>query len=158
MHPAALEWITLHATKTGRVLDVGGRDVNGSPRHLFGPDYTVVDITLGPGIDVVADGAALPFRAYSFDVVVCAEVLEHTRSWRGIVAECARMLRPHGRLIITTAGPGRPAHSATSLVTMDPGEYYGNIDPAWLDWLLYDLHLWHAVDVLGDDVRAIAYA
>lgn len=158
MHPAAMEWIARHATTEGRVLDAGGRDVNGSPRHLFGPDYTVVDIAPGPGIDVVADGAALPFAYCSFDVVVCAEVLEHARSWRDIVGECARVLALGGRLIITTAGPGRPAHSATDLITMDPGEYYGNIDPGQLDALLYDLELSHVVDVAGEDVRAIAYA
>ena len=158
MHPAALEWIADHATKIGRVLDVGGRDVNGTPRHLFGPDYIVLDIAPGPGIDVVADGARLPFPSRSFGVVICAEVLEHTASWRQVVAECARVLHRGGRLIITAAGPGRPAHSATDLVTMDPGEYYGNIDPAELDDLLYDLELSHMVDVAGDDVRAIAYA
>lgn len=158
MHPAAMEWIARYATKEGRVLDVGGRDVNGSPRHLFGPDYTVADIAPGPGVNVVTDGATLPFPDQSFDVVVCAEVLEHAPRWRGIVDECARVLRPGGRLIITTAGPGRPAHSATSLVTMHPGEYYANIDAPRLEDCLAWNDLEYLVNVFEDDVRAIAWA
>ncbi len=48
--------------------------------------------------DVYADGAHLPFRDATFDVVVCLEVIEHVRHPESLVAEVERVLRPGARL------------------------------------------------------------
>ena len=154
MHPAAYDWVRNHAKPTGRVLEIGGRNINGGVRDLFGDDYTALDIMEGEGVDVVAD-----VRDYKdgkkFDVVVCCEVLEHTEDWRGILTAAARLIKKGGTLIVTAAGPGRAPHSALDGAELRAGEHYGNIKPAELEkalagWSKVD------VDVDGTDVRAVA--
>lgn len=48
----------------------------------------------------IATAEALPFPAERFDVVVCANMLHHVRSATPFLHECARVLRPHGRLLV----------------------------------------------------------
>jgi len=48
----------------------------------------------------------LPFEDASFDLVLCAETLEHVRDVQLLLSEVRRVLRPGGHLAITT-----PAHS-----------------------------------------------
>lgn len=157
MHREALEWVAAHATADPvAVLDVGGRNINGSPRPLFaGADpYVVLDIRPDPGVDVVADAATwLPDRPY--DVVVCCEVFEHTARWVEIVATAWAALRPGGQLILTMAGPGRPEHSGIDGGSVRPGEHYANVRPGELAAALATFASF-TVDVLGHDVRAVA--
>jgi ubiquinone/menaquinone biosynthesis C-methylase UbiE len=58
------------------------------------------------GIDAVlvaADGAALPFRAGSFDVTTCIETLEHADDQAGMLRSCLASVRPGGRSLVVTA-------------------------------------------------------
>jgi SAM-dependent methyltransferase/spore maturation protein CgeB len=50
----------------------------------------------------VADGSALDLPDASFDTVIMGEVVEHSEDASPLVAEAARVLRPHGRLALTT--------------------------------------------------------
>lgn len=52
----------------------------------------------GRGTLVQSDLFCLPFRAGSFDVVVCSEVLEHLPEFEPAVTELTRVLTPGGRL------------------------------------------------------------
>lgn len=134
MHPAAWEFVKQNAcvgyssTDPVRILDIGGRNVNGTVRDLFPKaEYVSVDLRDGPGVDVVADIMDyLPEDRV--DMVVCCEVLEHAPRWREIVQRCCRFLRPGGKLIVTCAGPDRIPHSAVDgRHELLPGEYYANI-------------------------------
>lgn len=160
MHAEAMEWISRHRTAAAiSVLDIGGRNINGSPRHLFpNADYTVLDIADDDGVDIVADAATWkPDRRY--DVVVCAEVFEHTPHWVYIVATAWRALRKGGLFVATMAGPGRESHSAVDGGVLKPGEHYANIDPAELTTALQGGLLRFGevtVDQLGADVRCAA--
>lgn len=49
----------------------------------------------------VADATRLPFPDKSFDVIVCSEVLEHIPDFGAALKECARLLKPGGRLAVT---------------------------------------------------------
>lgn len=49
--------------------------------------------------------AALPLADATFDLVLCAETLEHVRDVQLFLSEARRVLRPGGRLAVTT-----PAH------------------------------------------------
>lgn len=164
MHDEAYQWVNRYAPKGAApsVLDIGGRDINGSIRSLFpdASDYRVLDIAAGPNVDVVADAATwTPDREY--DVVVSCEVFEHTAVWPDICATAYKACKPGGIFIATMAGPGRPAHSAVDgKFRLHPGEYYGNVDPDELRSVLQGCG-WR--EVLVDqqqrpaDVRAVAW-
>jgi SAM-dependent methyltransferase len=85
----------------GRMLDVG---CGAQPyRELFPrvERYVGLDHPGPPRPDVCGDGLALPFRAGSFDSVLCNQVLEHVPEGATLMAEIARVLRPGGVLLLT---------------------------------------------------------
>lgn len=130
MHQQAYEWIEQHGTdQPVEVLDLGGRDVNGNPYDIWpkATRYAVLDIRDGPGVDFVADaGTWEPDQEY--DVVVSAETFEHTANWAAICRTAYKALKPGGTFIVTTAGPGRPPHSAVDgMQRLLPGEHYANV-------------------------------
>jgi ubiquinone/menaquinone biosynthesis C-methylase UbiE len=51
--------------------------------------------------------APLPFDDTSFDLVLCAETLEHVRDVQTLLSEIRRVLRPGGTLAISTPSHGR---------------------------------------------------
>lgn len=72
---------------------------------------------------IVASVERMPFGDQTFDIVLCTEVLEHLRSPRAGVSELTRVVRPGGRLIITT--PNRvwlPALRLASRLRLRPYE------------------------------------
>ena len=89
----------------GRMLDVPAGDgrISAAAREL-GWDVCELDLFPHPGLrGVVADACApLPFRDASFDALVCMEGIEHFEDQTGFLRECARVLKPGGRLILTT--------------------------------------------------------
>jgi SAM-dependent methyltransferase len=162
MHDQAMAWIAKHATaEPVTVLDIGGRDVNGSPQQLFpAARYTVLDIHPGDDVDIVADAATWNPGGQQWDIVICAETFEHAANWRAICRTAWAACAPGGRLIVTTAAPGRPPHSAVDgEFRLLPGEHYANIRPAELERVLAEAG-W--ADVVVDvqpspaDVRATA--
>jgi ubiquinone/menaquinone biosynthesis C-methylase UbiE len=63
----------------------------------------MVDLTRERGIDaVLGDVQALPFDDGEFDCVVAGWVLYHVVDRATAIAECARVLRPGGRLVAPT--------------------------------------------------------
>lgn len=189
MHGECMEWLNRVLPQEGNregpralwVLELGSRDVNGSPRSFFplavgGGRYVGVDISPGPGADIVADAAdwrpadnrtkdkALlevdgPGIPEKFDVVVCVEVLEHAVRWREIVRTAAACVKPGGLVAITAAGPARAEHSAVDGMALRPGEYYANVLKEHLEAELVEAGLKAVVvtyDRAEEDVRAVA--
>jgi hypothetical protein len=152
MHAEAYEWVRAHATAAQMsVLDIGGRNVNGSVRELFpGADpWHVLDILPGAGVDIVAD-ATKWVSPRPYDMVVSTECLEHAAGWPSILDTAFMALVPGGRLLLTTAGPGRAPHSGVDGGALRPGEYYGNIDPLELYEVLDGIGF---VDVVMDEQK-----
>jgi len=50
----------------------------------------------------VCGETALPLASASVDAIWCSEVIEHVRDGLGLLGECARVLEPRGRLLVTT--------------------------------------------------------
>jgi SAM-dependent methyltransferase len=89
----------------GRLFDYGS---GAAPYRRFFKqcsEYIAADVTPGPTIDrlLAADGSTgEPSGAY--DVILSTQVLEHVRDPDDYLDECYRILRPGGRLILSTHG------------------------------------------------------
>jgi SAM-dependent methyltransferase len=53
-------------------------------------------------VDIVSDAYDIPLDAGSIDTILLTEVLEHLERPLDALAECARLLRPGGHVILTT--------------------------------------------------------
>lgn len=149
MHTEAWQWVESIAGRidpAGRVMDQGGRNVNGSIRPLFRgvTDWVSVDMSDGPGVDVVADCGDY-VHPEPRDIVVCTELLEHTPRGPDVVRCAYESLVDGGHYILTTAAPGRPPHGAHGSPWLEPGEHYRNIEPGELSRWLYDAGFQHVV-------------
>ena len=87
-----------------RTLDLGGNKIR--KRGQFDIERFKLDVIYANYVtdkkpDVQADAAYLPFRDDSFDVVICAELLEHVYQPKDVLAEAFRVLKPGGRLLLT---------------------------------------------------------
>ena len=85
---------------TGLTLNVGGRR-DGIYRDCW-EDAVVVDIAGDTPIDVRGDAHMLPLREGAVDSVLCTEVLEHLVQPARGADEMRRVLKPGGRLLLTT--------------------------------------------------------
>lgn len=102
-----------------RVLEVGcgvgemaeriGRELGSD---VIGLDFSqrMVDLARERGVEtVLGDVQALPFEDERFDCVVAGWVLYHVADRDRAIAECARVLRPGGRLVAGTLADGNLA-------------------------------------------------
>jgi ubiquinone/menaquinone biosynthesis C-methylase UbiE len=111
--------MALAAVDAPRVLDVAGGTGRLArtllPQFAFDGEVVVLDLSLAmlrqgrpygapwPGRVhwLQAPAGALPFAAETFDAVTCLEALEFLPSARAALAECVRVLRPGGVLVVT---------------------------------------------------------
>lgn len=111
-----LQGTYFYGGQTNSVLEVGSRDVNGSPRGILSGNpwvnYIGCDIEAGPGVDVIADALRLDeiFAVDHFDIVLSTELLEHVADWRLALYQMAKRLHTGGLMIITTRSPGFEYH------------------------------------------------
>lgn len=87
-----------------RILDYG---CGGSPyRSLFqNSEYVRADFTPCDGLDFLLPAdSSVPEADRSFDMVLSTQVLEHVPDPTHYVAECFRVLKPGGRLVLSTHG------------------------------------------------------
>jgi SAM-dependent methyltransferase len=96
-----LDWLSAQNVSGLRVLDVG---VGDRPyRDLF-PDAVGFDMPGNPHADLHGSLEAIPVEDASFDVVLCLQVLEHVPDPGAAVRELRRVVRPGGRVLLSTHG------------------------------------------------------
>jgi len=70
-----------YGIQNGLVVDIGGRNVNGSLRSFFetkGIHFLCVDMESDPSVDIVIPpGEKLPFEDSSVDLIVSTSCFEH---------------------------------------------------------------------------------
>lgn len=85
------------------VLDIGGRiQPYRSLLENRASQYIGVDLILEGWVDVLADGECLPFKDDSVDLILCNDALQYFPDPMRGVHEMHRVLRPGGRLILST--------------------------------------------------------
>lgn len=119
-----------------KILEIGSRNVNGTCRDLFNSqNYIGLDLSEGPGVDIICHAKDYVCPAGSFDVVVSCEALEHDSAWQETLMAAYRLLAPGGILIITCAGPARAEHGTRRTTPKDSPatlDHYKNISPSEL--------------------------
>ena len=101
----------------GRLLDYGCADV--PYRYLFAPDadYVAADLAGNPHATVhLNPDGTLPEPDEGFDAVLSTQVLEHVADPGVYLAEAYRVLRPGGRMLLSTHG--------TFVYHPDPDDYW----------------------------------
>jgi SAM-dependent methyltransferase len=101
----------------GRALDLGAGDGRlGSEldvRELVVADVSAVALERArrrlpeAAAAELEPDAPLPFADSEFELVLCAETIEHVRDVQLLLSELRRVLRPGGRLALTTPAHGR---------------------------------------------------
>ena len=124
------DWVSRQAKKIkagSKVLDAGAGGCQ--YRGLFGHcDYKTQDFCASPKmrydkIDYVSDILKIPVASGSFDVLLCAEVLEHVDEPAKAITEFSRIIKKGGKLLLT-APLGCGIH-------LEPHIYYGGFTPFW---------------------------
>jgi ubiquinone/menaquinone biosynthesis C-methylase UbiE len=100
-----------------RALDLGIGDgrlaVQIKASHLIGADVSQVALDRAKArvpeaaLVLVEPDEPLPFADNEFDLVVCVETIEHVRDVQLALSEIRRVLRPGGRLALTTPAASR---------------------------------------------------
>ncbi|WP_135365806.1 class I SAM-dependent methyltransferase [Halosimplex halophilum] len=101
-------------------------------RERFGDPDTEIPVheaDLTAGLPFLDDG--------SFDLVLCQLALEHVEDWPSVFGAFARVLRPGGRVVVSTSHPVRDyvdaEYGAREHVLAD-GATYGQVERADRDW------------------------
>ena len=119
INPLRLDWIDSAVGLRGkRVLDVGcGGGLLSEGMAVRGADVTGIDLSekaLGVArLHLLESGQKVDYRKVAaeqlaaeipaaFDIVTCLEMLEHVPDPASIVASCARLVKPGGRVFFST--------------------------------------------------------
>jgi len=136
---AVVSGVNSSVVRAARVLEIGAYDVNGSIRGYFSAasEFVGVDLTAGPGVDLVSYGHEVDQPEASFDISLSGECFEHDPYWRQTFENMVRLTRPGGLVALTCASSGRPEHgTGRTRITDSPGtqsqglNYYCNLDEA----------------------------
>jgi ubiquinone/menaquinone biosynthesis C-methylase UbiE len=132
--PSELAHFVRGLPEAGRALDLGAGDGRLSaelrPRELVLADVSRVALERARrrlpnarAVELEPD-AQLPFGDSEFDLVLCAETIEHVRDVQLLLSEVRRVLKPGGTLALTTPAHGR----LTGLAVLVRG-FEGSFDP-----------------------------
>lgn len=100
-----------YGLQNGLVVDIGGRDVNGSLRPFFeekGMKYICVDMEADPSVDIVVHPSEkLPFEDASVDLIVSTSCFEHDPCFWLTFREMTRIIKPTGYIYVNAPTSGQ---------------------------------------------------
>jgi SAM-dependent methyltransferase len=108
---------------------------------------------LGDGATIVPvePDARLPFEDTAFDLVLCAETIEHVRDVQLLVSEVRRVLRPGGTFAVTT-----PAHTRWTALRLLVRGWESEFEPLSPHLRFFTARsLRRLLDEMGFDVRQL---
>ena len=99
-----------YGINNGLVVDIGGRNINGSLREFFeekGMRFVCVDMEADPSVDIVTPpGEKLPFDDGSVDLIVSTSCFEHDPCFWLTFREMTRIIKPTGFIYINAPTKG----------------------------------------------------
>lgn len=118
MTPQIQNWVKKakrkYISNSGRVLEVGSLDVNGSVKKYFedATEYIGIDAIKGPGVDKIVNAHNIlkHWKPGTFDTVLCLEMLEHDNAPWVTIEIFRKVVKKNGILIVTTPTFGFPLH------------------------------------------------
>ena len=128
------------------IIDYGGRRVEGHDsyfslvQNIVGIEYLGVDISAGPGVDVVmTDPYCCPLPDQAADIIVTGQMFEHCEFFWLTVKDMARLLRPGGYILAIT-----PSGGAVHRYPVDCWRFYPDAYAALAKWANLELvDAWH---------------
>lgn len=83
--------------------------------RIFFPDsnYVGVDLTEGPGVDLVCSGDEVSHPDNTYDICISCECFEHNPNWVSTFRNMYRMTKNGGLVIMTCATTDRAEHGTT---------------------------------------------
>jgi SAM-dependent methyltransferase len=95
------DWLRAQDVAGASVLDVGCGD---RPYDSLFPGAVGFDVPGNPHADLHGSLERIPVGDASFDVVLCLQVLEHVPDPAAAIRELRRVVRPGGRVLLSTHG------------------------------------------------------
>jgi SAM-dependent methyltransferase len=99
-----LDWLEAQDVRGLRVLDVGCGDRPYEELLSGAAEIVGFDVPGNPHADLHGSIDAIPVEEASFDVVLCLQVLEHVPDPAAAVRELRRVVKPGGRVFLSTHG------------------------------------------------------
>jgi SAM-dependent methyltransferase len=147
-----------YGIQNGLVIDIGGRNVNGSLRSFFEDNcmkYVCVDMEKDISVDmVVLPGEKLPFEDGSVDLIVSTSCFEHDPCFWLTFKEMTRIIKPSGYIYINAPTRGR-YHCYPG----DNWRFYSDAGQALAYWsgkqisneIIYPVKVLETFNVIGDE-------
>jgi SAM-dependent methyltransferase len=142
----------------GLVIDIGGRNVNGSLRNFFetkGMKFVCIDMEADASVDIVIPpGEKLPFEDGSVDLIVSTSCFEHDPCFWLTFKEMTRIIKPSGYIYINA-----PTTGHYHCYPGDNWRFYSDAGQALAYWsgkqisneTIYPVKVVETFNVLGDE-------
>jgi SAM-dependent methyltransferase len=157
-------WLRPYVPPGGLLADLGGGtgELGAGLAFELGAQAVIVDATpqmlrrvdAVPWVSVrLATAETLPFPDGYFAALVCCDAFHHFRDQDAVVREIARVLRPHGGVLILDLDP-RGSERIVSVLERLVGEPAGFRTPAGMELLMRE----HGIDGRSQRQRGSGYA
>ena len=122
-----------YGIQNGIVLDIGGKNVNGSLRPFFEQKnmrYICIDIESDPSVDIISPaGEKMPFNDQSIDLIISTSCFEHDPCFWLTFKEMTRIIKRDGYIYVNAPTSG-PHHTCPG----DNWRFYADAGQALAYW------------------------